>query len=128
MPFWNKKPNSGNNKDKNKDGAPKKETLSEKFHRIGGNIRRKINFAEMGKITRHTLGDLKKPKEATGLAIAIIVPGGMFGWFAYRIQKYRMQKPANDNRAPDTSLAKNQPPPDQKAQKKPKGPKPPGTP
>lgn len=123
MRFWSKKPDDGKKK---KDSPSKKESLSEKFRRVSGNIRKKVNFTEMKKIGRHTLNDLRKPKEATGLVIAIIVPGGMFGWFAYRIQKYRLHKPANDNPAPDTPLDKNQPPPDRKTKKKPKPPKPPG--
>lgn len=79
-------------------------------------------------MTRHTLTDLKQPKEAGGLIVAIIVPGGMFGWFAYRIDKYR-RRGANDNRTPPAETA---PPPketqNQTTRKKPRTPKPPQPP
>jgi len=117
MAFWNKK---------NKDGGKpeKKESLADKFRRAAGQLRG-LRLKDLGPMTRHSLSDLKQPKEAAGLAIAIIVPGGMFGWFAYRIDKYR-RRIANDNTAPRTPPGPPQNQPAEKpAAKKPKKPKPP---
>mgnify|MGYP001282625219 FL=1 len=118
MTFWNRK-----NKNDKKDPQPEKpskkspekpkESLSQKFRRTTEHLRG-LRLKDIGPMTRHTLSDLKKPKEAGGLVVAIIVPGGMFGWFAYRIDKYR-RRIANDNTPPAAS--QNQ------AGKKPKAPK-----
>ena len=121
MPFWNKKNKNGD--------QPKKESLADKFRRVAGQARR-MTLKDLGHMTRHTLSDLKQPKEAGGLIVAIIVPGGMFGWFAYRIDKYRRRHIANDNHAqtpdaaPQQESTQNQPPKKQTA-KKPRPPKPP---
>lgn len=121
MPFWNKK--------NSHDDRPKKETLSEKFRRAANQIRR-LTLKDLGKMTRHTLSDLRQPAEAGGLVVAILIPGGMFGWFAYRIDKYRRQQAVNDNHAPGPDAP---PKPQQNRQtekpkgKKPRPPKPPQT-
>lgn len=115
MPFWNKKDKNGK--------APKKESLTDKFRRAAGHVRR-MTLKDFGLMTRHTLSDLKQPKEAGGLIVAIIVPGGMFGWFAYRFDKYRRLQTANDNRPPKPDAApapdavQNQQPPQKAAPKK----------
>lgn len=120
MPFWSKK-------NKNGDKPQKRESLSDTFRRAAGRLRR-LSLRDLGKMTRHTLSDLKQPKEAGGLVIAIIIPGGMFGWFVYRIEKYRRRHIANDNR-PSAADAVQKPqrnrPAEKPKSKKPKKPKPP---
>lgn len=117
MPFWNKKDRRGE--------PPKKETLADKFRRAAGQLRR-LTLKDLGKMTRQTLSDLKQPKEAGGLIVAIIVPGGMFGWFAYRIDKYRRRHAANDNHAPrPDALPEQDRAQNQAARKKPPRPQPP---
>ncbi|HEX2753133.1 MAG TPA: hypothetical protein VHP34_08555 [Alphaproteobacteria bacterium] len=120
MAFWNKKNKNGD--------KPKKESLADKFRRASGRMRR-LTFKDLGKMTHHTLSDLRQPKEAGGLVIAIIIPGGMFGWFAYRFDKFRRHHTANDNHPPKPDAlpkpVQNQPPAKPKGKHPPPKPKPP---
>ncbi len=122
MPFWKKRkndtPKPANDMPDKKSDLPKqgKPTLAARFGRAMKSIKKHVNMREIKKVGGHTLTDLRKPKEIGVLVVAIVVPGGMFGWFAYRVQKYRLQSPANDNKPP-SGLAPDSKPPET-AQKK----------
>jgi hypothetical protein len=86
---------------------------------FGDSVRglRSLSMDDLRGTAGETLKDLRKPKEISILIIAIIVPGGMFGWVGYRLHKFRSQKPANDNPpAPDSQ--KPAPPPETPGKKK----------
>lgn len=83
-------------------GKKPKRSLMQAF---GDGIRglRNLTMDDLRGTAGETLKDLRKPKEVGILIVAIIVPGGMFGWGAYRLQKFKGRKPANDNLpAPDS--------------------------
>ena len=98
--------------------------LSAKFNAAVKGIR-SLSFGDLMGTTGQTVRDLRQPKEIGILLVALVVPGGMFGWSAYRLKKFKdgqPPKPANENL----------PPPDAKpalpapaADKKPRAPKPP---
>ncbi|MDP2205450.1 MAG: hypothetical protein Q8K65_04020 [Alphaproteobacteria bacterium] len=84
------------------EGKKPKRSLMQAF---GDSVRglRSLTMDDLRGTAVDTLQDLRKPKEVGILIVAIIVPGGMFGWGAYRLQKFKGQKPANDNLpAPDS--------------------------
>lgn len=79
---------------------------------------RSLTLEDLRGTAGETLKDLRKPKEVGLLIVAIIVPGGMFGWGAYRLQKFKSAKPANDNLPPPDSR-KPAPPQNKSGQRKP---------
>jgi hypothetical protein len=106
----------GDNKDNTPpDGKKPKRSLRQAF---GDAVRdmRSMTRQDLRNAAGETLKDLRKPKEVGILIVAIIVPGGMFGWCAYRLQKFRSRKPANENLPPE-----GQKPAPPKSPRKPKG-------
>jgi hypothetical protein len=61
-------------------------------------------------IAKDTLKDLKKPQEIALLVGCSFLPGGWIGYGIYRITKYKMKKPANDNPEKPEQNAKPKPP------------------
>lgn len=132
MFFWNKKnkdkkdalppqeggkesPSAGND-NKPPEGKKPKRSLTQSF---GDAIRglRSLTMKDLRGAAGETLKDLRRPKEVGILIVAIIVPGGMFGWGAYRLQRFKSRKPANENLPPP----EDQKPPGPKQPRKPKG-------
>jgi len=81
------------------DGKKPKRSLRQAFGDAVRDIR-SMTRKDLRNAAGDTLKDLRKPKEVGILIVAIIVPGGMFGWCAYRLQKFRSRKPANENLPP----------------------------
>ncbi|MBI1215075.1 MAG: hypothetical protein GC185_04555 [Alphaproteobacteria bacterium] len=106
---------------------PKKKPDGKKpgfFKKISNTFNR-VAKQKWGGIFRHTLSDLRSPKEILLLLGSSVVPGGWVGYGAYRIAKYKMgKKPANDDNPPPEGNK----PDAQKAPKKGKKPKPPKPP
>lgn len=76
-------------------------------------------------ITVDTAKDLKDKKEIGLLAVAIVAPGALLPYGAYRIKRYndkKKQPPANDNAA-DAPKVEDAPKPPKKPCKKKAGPK-----
>lgn len=99
------------------DNKKPKRSLMQAF---GDSVRslRSLTMDDLRGTAGETLKDLRKPKEISILIVAIIVPGGMFGWGVYRLQKFKGRKPANDNLpAPDSQ--KPAPPQKKPSKKKP---------
>jgi hypothetical protein len=80
---------------------------------------RRLTLKDLRGAAGQTFRDLRKPREVGLLVVAIIVPGGMFGWGAYRLQKFKSRKPPANQNAP---AADRQKPPPRKPGKN--GPKP----
>jgi len=58
-----------------------------------------VSRKDAGRILASTLKDLRKPKELGILAVSSLLPGGWVGYAAYRVTKYKLQKPpANDDK------------------------------
>jgi len=107
----------GDNKDNTPpDGKKPKRSLRQAFGDAVRDIR-SMTRQDLRRAAGDTLKDLRKPKEVGILIVAIIVPGGMFGWCAYRLQKFRLHKPANENLPPP----EEQKPAAPKSPRKPKG-------
>lgn len=81
------------------DGKKPKRSLRQAFGDAVRDIR-SMTRQDLRRAAGDTLKDLRRPKEVGILIVAIIVPGGMFGWCAYRLQKFRTRKPANENLPP----------------------------
>lgn len=108
------------------DPKSSKNTLRSKFNAAVKGLRT-LTLRDLSGTTGQTLRDLRQPKEIGLLVVAMIVPGGMFGWGAYRLKKFKSgqnatdHKPANENLpAPQKDAAAKTP------VKKGKKPKPPG--
>lgn len=73
---------------------------------------RNLKFSDVLGTAGSSLRDLRQPKEMGLLIVAIVVPGGMVGWSAYRFKKFKESQPANQNAlpAPQTEV---KPAPDQ---------------
>lgn len=131
MFFWNKKnkdkkdaplpqkkacPPPADNDNASSTGKKPKRSLRQSF---GDAVRglRSLTMKDLRGAAGETLKDLRRPKEVGILIVAIIVPGGMFGWGAYRLQRFKSRKPANENLPPP----EDQKPPGPKQPRKPKG-------
>ncbi len=102
---------------------PPRKKLSAKFNDAVKGMR-SLTLRDLVGTGGQTIKDLRQPKEIGLLLVAIIVPGGMVGWSAYRLQKFKSgDKPANENLPPP---AQKPALPAPKADKKPKPPKGPG--
>lgn len=88
----------------------RKKTLRERFNE---------NFPDVSKdewkgIIRHTLKDLRDPKEIAMLLGGALVPGGFIGYGAWRILKYRKKEASNDNPSPNAPHKSDPKPSDSK--------------
>lgn len=109
-----------------KPEAPQNNTrkkLSAKFNAAVKGVR-SLTLRDLIGTSGQTIKDLRQPKEIGLLLVALVVPGGMVGWSAYRLQKFKSGdiKPANENLPPP---AQKPALPAPKAAQKPKSPKPP---
>lgn len=106
------------------DGRKK---LSAKFNAAVKGVR-SLSLRDLTGTTGQTIRELRQPKEIGLLLVALVVPGGMFGWSAYRLKRFKDGqnsdiKPANENLPPS---AQKPALPAPKADQKPKPPKGPG--
>lgn len=110
-PENNKKPNK---KPSDKEPSGKKpygkKPLKQKFNDAMRGLRA-LSLRDIGGTAAHTVRDLRQPKEIGILIVAIIVPGGMFGWSAYRLQKFKTKDAANGNSLPAPKDTPALPPP-----------------
>lgn len=104
------------------DNAPKEPT---KFGKSMSFLRKQFKSAV--DITVDTAKDLNSKKELGLLAVAIVAPGALLPYGAYRIKRYNDKKkqtpPANDNAASDVPKVEEAPQPPKKPCKKKAGPK-----
>ncbi len=97
---------------KNPDKKPdkkRKKTLRERFNEALPDVSKE----EWREIIIDTLQDLREPREIALLLGGAVIPGGFIGYAAWRVQKRRDKKAANDN----------SPPPSKKPNHKKSGPK-----
>lgn len=66
---------------------------------------RNLKLSDLTGTAGSTLRDLRQPREIGLLIVAIIVPGGMMGWSAYRFKKFKEAQPANQNILPPETQA-----------------------
>lgn len=112
-----------------KPEAPKndgRKKLGAKFNAAVKGVR-SLSLRDLTGTTGQTIRDLRQPKEIGLLLVALVVPGGMFGWSAYRLKRFKDGqngdiKPANENLPPS---AQKPALPAPKVDQKPKAPKPP---
>jgi hypothetical protein len=130
----NKKPKSADDNKPANDDAPRKpaarfgkDQLRAQFNKAVKGLR-SLTFRDLTGTTGQTLRDLRKPKEIGLLLVAIVVPGGMMGWGAYRLKKFKSgqdafgNKPANENQPQSPQQKKPAPKPPRKKGHKPKPP------
>ena len=101
------------------DATPKEQS---KFGKSMSFLRKQFKSAV--NVTVDTAKDLKDKKEIGLLAVAIVAPGALIPYGAYRIKRYNDKKnkqpPANDNAADPTNMPKvDETPKPPKATKKP---------
>jgi hypothetical protein len=110
------------------DKTPENSQKPGVFKRIA-RVFNKSSRKKLGGVFKQTLKDLRKPQEIALLLGSSFVPGGWIGYGAYRLAKYKMTRPANDNKPPEqvpgAPAEKKQKP--AKGKKPPKTPKPPGS-
>lgn len=70
-----------------------------------------VSRKDAGRILASTLRDLRKPKEIGILALSSFLPGGWVGYAAYRVTKYKLQKPPANDDTPKPPPGKNPKPP-----------------
>ena len=75
----------------------KKKTLKEMWNEARGSVKG-MTFKDVKAAFKDTVQDIKKdPKEKAIFAAGVAVPFGFLGYGAYRAEKYRRKKAANDN-------------------------------
>lgn len=99
-----------NNKKPSAEKPSGKKPLKQKFNDTVRGLRA-LSLRDIGGTAAHTVRDLRQPKEIGILIVAIIVPGGMFGWSAYRLQKFKTKDAANGNSLPAPKDTPALPPP-----------------
>lgn len=106
------KPDNKKNPNKKPSGEKPsgKKPLKQKFNDAMRGLRA-LSLRDIGGTAAHTVRDLRQPKEIGILIVAIIVPGGMFGWSAYRLQKFKTKDAANGNSLPAPKDTPALPPP-----------------
>ncbi|HCS23953.1 MAG TPA: hypothetical protein DIW20_09410 [Rhodospirillaceae bacterium] len=110
-PDNNKNPNKKPSGEKSSGKKPLgKKPLKQKFNDAMRGLRG-LSLRDVGGTAVHTVRDLRQPKEIGILIVAIIVPGGMFGWSAYRLQKFKTKDAANGNSLPAPKDTPDLPPP-----------------
>ncbi len=75
----------------------KKKTLKEMWREARDSVRG-MTVADIKSALKDTVADIKNdPKEKALFAAGVAVPFGFLGYGAYRAEKYRRKKAANDN-------------------------------
>lgn len=100
-------------KNQKQDNAENGDKLSKKrrvIKSIKGAFSRSAR-QELKGIFKHTVKDLRKPHEILMLLASCFVPGGWIGYGTYRVTKYKLAKPANDNAQKAAPKKKKQPKP-----------------
>lgn len=103
-------PKDAPKQDKNNKPERPKKSLRQNFDDAVRGMRG-ITLRDLGGTAAHTVRDLRKPKEIGILVVAMIVPGGMFGWSAYRLKQFKDKTSANQNLLPPPDNKPALPPP-----------------